>query len=74
MSLTATRTARKPHRCVGGDTIEPGERYLDKVFPPWFQQVSDVDETGRTTYESLGAWVHERYHPACRERSSWTSA
>jgi hypothetical protein len=63
-----TRRARKPWRCAFGAncTIQPGERYVDEVMPPWTEIVDDVDDEGRPCgSEPLGTWVHERFHAAC---------
>jgi len=72
LTLTATRVAAKEHPCTGcHNKIEPGQRYVDIVLPPWAMIYDDVDDEGRPVGSPSGEWSHSRWHSACLDESAW---
>ena len=43
------------------NTIEPGERYEDLIYPPWVLVQDDPEGSSFP----LGEWVHQRRHLDC---------
>lgn len=64
VTYTEMHIAKKSHHCAGNCSekqIEPGERYVDEVVPPWVLVKDDPD----TAPLPMGNWVHVKYHMKC---------
>lgn len=66
--LWKVKTAKREYRCDAGATclmaetkVNPGDRYVDEIYPPWTLVQDDPDSKPT----ELGTWVHHRFHLEC---------